>query len=98
MSCAARSSFPSATFMRTTSTNDIPRPSIGGLRGGDGVRDRADTVDLDRDLVAGLQPDRRFAKGADARRRAGGDQVARPERDRLRGEPDPPGHPEEPIR
>ena len=52
----------------------------------DGVRDRAEAVDLDRDLVARLQPDRRLAEGADAGGRPGDDQVARLERDRLRDE------------
>src|SRR5438874_12326560 len=45
------------------------------LLGPDGVRQRAEPLDLDRDLVARLHEDRRVAEGADAGRRAGGDQV-----------------------
>src|SRR4051812_19390650 len=85
MISAARASLPAATFMRTTRTNAISLLPLESACD-DGIRDRADAVDLDRDLVSRPQPDRRLAEGADAGRRAGDDQVARHERDRLRDE------------
>src|SRR3954452_9321748 len=83
MSSAARSSFPAATVIRTTRTYDTGFSSRCRLRGGDGVGDRAEAVDLDRDLVARLQPDLWVAKRADPGGRARDDQVAGLERDCL---------------
>ena len=50
----------------------------------DRVLDRADALDLAADPVAGLEEDRRVAEDADARRRAGRDDVAGLQGDRLR--------------
>ena len=55
-------------------------------------------VDLDRDLVAGLQQPRRVAEHADAGGRAGEDQVAGLERRRLRGVADDLVDPEDQVR
>src|SRR5439155_1588855 len=64
---ATRASFPSATFTCTTSANDIRSPPsmlFGSIRRDDGIRDRAEPVDLARALVARLQPDLRLAERA----------------------------------
>ena len=49
----------------------------------DGILDRADALDLAAHPVARLEEDRRIPEDADARRRPGGDDVARLERDRA---------------
>ena len=66
--------------------------------GDDRVRERADAVDLDRDLVAGLQQPLRVAEDADAGRRPGEDQVARLEGRRLRRVADDLVDPEDQVR
>src|SRR3954471_8936105 len=98
MISATRSSFPSATVMWTTSTYDTGFSSRCPLRGGDRGRDRAESVDLDRDLVTGLQPHLRVAERTDTGGRAGDDQIARLERYRLRDERDDLSHAEDLIR
>src|SRR5262249_17388986 len=52
----------------------------------DPARQPPEAVDLDGDLVARAEEDLRLAEDPDAGRRAGGDQVARRQRDRLRDE------------
>src|SRR3989442_12866780 len=58
-----------------------PTPWHQPSPGDDRVRERADALDLDRDLVA--RPEVAPARHSDAGRRARGDQIARLELDRL---------------
>ena len=59
----------------------------------DGVRQRADPFDLDLDGVAGLHPELRLARVADARGRAGRDDVASLQRHHLGDDRDDPRQP-----
>src|ERR1044072_6497700 len=77
ISSAARSSSPSRAVMRTLRKKAM----FGSALLLDGVGQGAEALDLDRDLVTVLQKDLGVAEDADARGRAGGDQVARLEGD-----------------
>src|SRR6185312_15086857 len=76
MSSAMRSCSPSLAVMRATRTK-----AIGSTLLLDGIGQGAEALDLDRDLVTVLQQDLGIAEDADAGRGAGGDEVARLQRD-----------------
>src|SRR4051812_49975053 len=61
-------------------------PDMAGPVLDDGVGEDAEPLDLDLDGVAGLQQPLRVAGVADAGRGAGGQQVSRPQRERVRDE------------
>ena len=82
---------------RPSSTGRSASRRRGGLETlrDDGVPQHADPLDLDLDHVAVLHRDRRVARVADARRRAGEDQVAGLEGEDARGERDQPADAED---
>src|SRR4029453_10686815 len=83
--CSCMSVGPSrlvSTGPRTVSTSAIavaPRWTRSGLDAG--VAQLADALDVTREHVAGVKEPRRRSGVADTRRRAGEDQVPRPQRD-----------------
>src|ERR1700709_2787016 len=76
MSSATRSCSPSLAVRRATRTKAIYSTLLL-----DGIGQGAEAIDLDRDLVTVLQQHLGVAEDAHAGRGAGGDQVARLQRD-----------------
>ena len=69
---------PVYPIRRVRGETDFPARSDRPLFfGNHGIAERAQVIDLDLDDIARLEPDRRLARHADARGRAGEDQVAR---------------------
>src|SRR6478609_166619 len=68
------------------SCSTMPARSRGGLCGcflSNGIDQQADALDLDFADIAGLHEERRLARAADTGRRAGDDDIARFQGDRL---------------
>src|SRR5262249_45365725 len=84
--------FPLSVFC-SCGTSSLRGGAAGGHRLlGNRIAQHADALDLDLAHVAGAHPQRRFARMADARRRAHGDDVAGLERHSLRHVDDGLGH------